>query len=93
MQNKTLWSLAPVPLSACVVAQVDAPSIPLAYSPNPKNAGVLGGLPCNAIARLRVTDARTDKTRGTRVHESKPLKAEVTTGSDGFKEALCNCGN
>jgi len=57
-------------------------SVPLLYTPSPKNAGLVGALPCNAISQIQVSDARTDKTLGTRVHESLPLKAEVTTGSD-----------
>ena len=69
-------------VSACAVSRVDNLSVPLAYSPNPKGVGLLGGLTCNGYAQLTVTDARVDKTLGLRTHESKPLKAEVTTSSD-----------
>jgi hypothetical protein len=69
-------------LSACAVSRVDPLSIPLAYKTNPKNASVLGGLPCSTLSEVEVTDARADKNLGTRVHESKPLKANVTAGTD-----------
>ncbi|HEY8052415.1 MAG TPA: hypothetical protein VIE42_06385 [Steroidobacteraceae bacterium] len=69
-------------LCACAVSRVDPMSIPLAYKTNPKSAIVLGGLPCSAISQIQVTDARAEKTLGTRVHESKPLKATVTAGTD-----------
>jgi hypothetical protein len=69
-------------LCACAVSRVDPLSIPLVYKTNPKNASVLGGLPCNAMSEVQVTDSRSEKTLGTRVHESKPLKASVTAGTD-----------
>jgi hypothetical protein len=71
-----------IALSACAVSRVDPLSVPLAYKSDPKNASVLGGLPCSAISQVQVTDARADKTLGTRVHESKPLKATVTAATD-----------
>ena len=70
-------------LAACAVSRVDPLSIPLVYSANPKNAGVFGGLSCNAISQVQVTDARSDKSViGIRTHESKPLKASVTSSTD-----------
>jgi hypothetical protein len=69
-------------LSACAVSRVDPLSIPLAYKTNPKDASVLGVLSCNSISQVEVTDARAEKNLGTRVHESKPLKATVTAGTD-----------
>ena len=82
MKNKTLTLSALLVLSACAVSRVDPMSVPLLYTPSPKNAGVVGALACNAISQIQVSDARTDKALGTRVHESLPLKAEVTTDSD-----------
>ncbi len=82
MKNKALMLSAVLILSACAVSRVDPMSVPLLYTPSPKNAGLLGALTCNAISEIQASDARTDKTLGTRVHESLPLKAEVTTGSD-----------
>jgi hypothetical protein len=82
MKNNALLTAALLVLSACAVSRVDPMSVPLLYTTNPRNAGVIGTLMCNAIAEIQVSDARTDKTLGTRVHESLPLKAEVTTGSD-----------
>jgi len=65
------------------VSKVEPLSIPLAYKANPKNVGAMGSLSCAAtLASVQVSDARTDKTLGKRTHESKPLKADVTTGSD-----------
>ena len=70
-------------LAACAVSRVDPLSIPLVYTANPKNAGVLGGLSCNTISQVQVTDARSDKSViGLRTHESKPLKADVTSATD-----------
>jgi hypothetical protein len=43
---------------------------------------LLGGLSCSAVSQVQAQDARTQKTLGTRVHESKPLHADVTAGSD-----------
>jgi hypothetical protein len=69
-------------ISACAVSRLDPLSVPLVYKANPKNAGLLGGLSCNAISQLQVSDARIEKTLGVRVHESKPLKADVTADGD-----------
>lgn len=74
--------LLPLAAAACAVSRVDSLSVPLVYKANPKNVGVLGGLSCNAVSQVAVQDARTQKVLGTRVHESKPLKADVTAGSD-----------
>ena len=75
-------------VSACAVSRLDPLSIPLAYKPNPKNAGVLGGLPCNAVSQVQVSDARVEKALGVRTHESKPLKANVTiTGDSGHSNS------
>jgi len=78
----TLLVLACGAVTGCAVSKVEPLSIPLAYKANSKNAGALGGLSCAAIARIEVSDARRDKMLGIRTHESKPLKAEVTAGSD-----------
>jgi len=83
MNKMTLLALACAAVAGCAaVSKVEPLSIPLAYHANPKNAGALGSLSCAAIARIEVSDARSDKTLGMRTHESKPLKAEVTAGSD-----------
>jgi hypothetical protein len=80
--NRLLLLSVWVVVSACAVSRLEPLSIPLVYKPNPKNAGLLGGLSCNAISQLQVTDARVDKSLGVRTHESKPLKADVTAASD-----------
>jgi hypothetical protein len=70
-------------LAACAVSRVDPLSIPLVYTANPKNAGVFGGLSCNTVSSLSVSDARGNKSViGVRTHESKPLKADVTSSTD-----------
>lgn len=81
-RNQLVAFSAFVVLSACAVSRLDPLSIPLAYKANPKNAGLLGGLSCNAISELQVSDARTEKTLGIRTHESLPLKADVTAATD-----------
>ena len=69
-------------ISACAVSSVQPLTIPLAYKAGSKQAAFVGSYACNAIARVKATDARTDKALGTRVHESKPLKAEVSASGD-----------
>lgn len=81
-RNSLLVLSAFVVVSACAVSRLDPLSIPLSYKANPKNAGLLGGLSCNAISQLQVSDARVEKTLGIRTHESKPLKADVTAAGD-----------
>jgi hypothetical protein len=81
-RNNLLVLSAFVVVSACAVSRLDPLSIPLTYTPNPKNSGLLGGLTCNAISQLQVSDARVEKTLGIRTHESKPLKADVTAAGD-----------
>lgn len=81
-RNNLLLLSVFVVVSACAVSRLDPLSIPLAYKPNPKNTGLLGGLTCNAISELQVSDARVEKTIGVRTHESKPLKADVTAAGD-----------
>jgi uncharacterized lipoprotein YajG len=72
----------PLLTSACAVNRVDPMNVPLKYTANSKDATAVGNLSCSAISQVQVTDGRTDKTLGERVHESKPLKAQVTTSSD-----------
>jgi hypothetical protein len=43
---------------------------------------MLGSVSCGVISQVQATDTRIDKTLGMRTHESKPLKAEVSAGSD-----------
>jgi hypothetical protein len=70
-------------LADCAVSKVEPLSVPLVYQANPKNAGVLGSLSCAAsVQQIQVSDVRSDKNLGVRTHESKPLKADVTTASD-----------
>lgn len=82
MYKQTLIASIAVAVSACAVSRVDNLTVPLAYKSDPKSVGMLGGLACPALSQITVADARQDKTLGVRVHESKPLKAEVTTNSD-----------
>jgi hypothetical protein len=82
-EMRTFWlSLLCLSVAGCAVSRVDPLTVPLAYRASSASAGALGTLSCNTIAQLQVTDARTDKTLGTRVHESKPLKADVSAGGD-----------
>jgi hypothetical protein len=82
MYKITLTILIPLMTCACAVSRVEPLSVPLVYKPNPKNVGLLGGLSCSAVSQVEAQDARTQKTLGTRVHESKPLHADVAVGSD-----------
>jgi len=69
-------------VAACAVSRLEPLAIPLLYKPNPRNVGLLGGLECNAISAVQASDARSDRSLGVRTHESKPLKAQVTTADD-----------
>jgi len=69
-------------ISACAVSSVQPLTVPLSYKASSKQTAFAGSYACNAIAQVKATDARTDKTLGTRVHESKPLKAEVSASGD-----------
>lgn len=69
-------------ISACVVSSVQPLTVPLVYQASPKQPMFAGSYACNAIARIKATDARTDKVLGMRVHESKPLKAELSASGD-----------
>jgi len=82
MKRTTLMVWLPLLVSACAVSRVDPLSVPLSYTQSPKNAGLSGALACNALSQVQVSDARSDKTLGVRVHESQPLKADVTAASD-----------
>jgi hypothetical protein len=78
-------------LGACAVSRVDPMSVPLLYTPNSTHGGVIGALACNVLSQIQVSDARSDKTLGTRVHESMPLKAEVTSASDAATGVQNGC--
>jgi hypothetical protein len=82
MRKITLGILIPLMVAACAVSRVDPLTVPLAYKANPKNVGLLGGLSCSTLAGVEARDARTQQLLGTRVHESKPLKADVMLGGD-----------
>jgi len=69
-------------ISACAVSSVQPLTVPLSYKASSKQTAFAGPYACNAIARVQATDARTDKALGMRVHESKPLKAEVSASGD-----------
>lgn len=78
----TLPALACAAIAGCAVSKVEPLSVPLVYKANPNNAGTVGSFSCAATAQIRVADTRIDKTIGVRTHESKPLKADVTAGSN-----------
>lgn len=78
----TLSLGACIAVAACAVSKVEPLSVPLVYKVNPKNAGTLGTFSCAASVQIQASDPRSDKTLGVRTHESKPLKADVTAGSD-----------
>lgn len=71
-----------VGISACAVSSVQPLTVPLAYKAGSKQPVLAGSYACSAIAQVRATDARTDKSLGMRVHESKPLKAELSASGD-----------
>ena len=82
MHKITLLVFACLVVTACAVSRVDPISVPLVYQTNPKNAGVLGELRCNAISQVVATDARTDKSLGIRMLEGKPERAAVSAAGD-----------
>lgn len=78
----TSIAIVAVGISACAVSSVQPLTVPLVYKASSKQPVLAGSFPCSAIARVTATDARTDKALGMRVHESKPLKAEVSASGD-----------
>jgi hypothetical protein len=82
MKNKTVMLSVAILVTACAVSRIDPLSVPLSYTSDAKNKAVVGALSCTAISQVQASDARTDKMLGVRTHESKPLKADVTTPSD-----------
>lgn len=82
MKRKALLIFTALVVCACAVSRVDPLSVTLNYAPDPKNLEAVGTLSCPAISAVQVSDARADKTLGIRTHESKPLRADVTTASD-----------
>ena len=83
MKNKMLLPVTgTLLLSACAVTHVDPLTVPLNYTTDNRNAAQVGSLACSSVGSVQVSDARTDKTLGTRLLENKPLTAKVTTNSD-----------
>ena len=82
MKKTTLAVFVLFGLGACAVSKVDPLNVPLAYTPDQKNASILGAISCPVISGVWVQNAVTGNVIGVRTHESKPLKAEVTTDSD-----------
>jgi len=68
--------------SACAVSSVEPLTIPLVYTPTPNPEAVLAAPACKAAIRIYVDDKRTEKLLGVRIHESKPLRADVSAGGD-----------
>ena len=82
MRKITLLLTTAITLSACAPTRLDPLTVPLAYAQNPRNAGQVGALSCNAISALEVRDARSSKVLGVRTLEGKPNTAEVNASSD-----------
>lgn len=83
MKKTTLAAFVLFGIGACAVTRVDPLTVPLTYTADPKNANTLGTVSCPAISRVQVQNAlTTGNVLGVRTHESKPLKADVTTNSD-----------
>lgn len=68
--NRLLLLSVWVAVSACAVSRLEPLSIPLVYKANPKNAGLLGGLSCNARSQLQASDAAS-----ARVSACAPMRA------------------
>jgi len=82
MKKTTLAAFVLFGLGACAVTKVDPLNVPLKYTPDPKNANTMGAVSCPVISEVQVENAVSGNVIGVRTHESKPLKAEVTTDSD-----------
>jgi hypothetical protein len=57
-------------------------TIPLVYKPQISTEEVIAPMQCPSLAAVTVVDKRADRLLGTRIHESKPLRADVSLGSD-----------
>lgn len=82
MQRIILSGLISLCAAACAVSAVEPLTIPLAYKPAPNPAAVPVALSCPSAVNIQVDDKRAEKLLGTRFHESKPLKADVSAGND-----------
>lgn len=83
MKKTTLAAFVLFGVGACAVSKVDPLTVPLTYTPDPKNANTLGTVSCPVISEVQVQNAlTTGNVLGIRTHESKPLKADATTNSD-----------
>jgi hypothetical protein len=80
MQIKVFPGLVIFALASCAASSVEPLSIPLVYKAEPRQ--VLQAFACPATVQVRVEDARAEKLLGERLLEGKPLKADVSTGSD-----------
>jgi hypothetical protein len=69
-------------VAGCAVSSVEPLTIPLAYQAAPNPQAVLVALSCKAAVRIQVNDKRAEALLGVRIHESKPLRAEVSAGGD-----------
>ncbi len=74
--------VAGLSLSACAVSSVEPLTIPLVYKPQISSEEVIAPVQCPSLAAVTVTDKRAEMMLGTRIHESKPLRADVSLGSD-----------
>jgi uncharacterized lipoprotein YajG len=82
MRKLMLLLAIAVTAAACAPTRITPLSVPLIYTQNPRNAGQVGPLSCNAIAALSVRDARTSKLLGTRTLEGKSDSADVNASND-----------
>jgi hypothetical protein len=99
VKKTSLSLLFALAVAACAVSSVEPLSIPLIYTPSPKPEAVLAAVRCPAVARIQVADERADKRLGERVHESKPLRADVAAANDpaewareGVEEFMAHAG-
>lgn len=80
---RTIFSgLIVLATAACAVSSVAPLAVPLVYKSSPNPDAILRTLSCAAVAHIQVDDKRSEKILGTRFHESKPLKADVTAADD-----------
>jgi hypothetical protein len=83
MKKATVAAVILFAVGACAVSKVDPLTVPLTYTPDQKNAKILGAVSCPVISEVQVQNAlTTGNVLGVRTHESKPLRADTTTNSD-----------
>jgi len=82
VRSSLMATLALAAAGCAAISTVEPLSVPLLYKTTPDSATALISLSCPYLGQVQVIDKRSDSLLGIRYLESKPLKADVTAGTD-----------